>query len=189
MKAMTEKCWAAGLASMCGMLKMGGEVETAYAVDADGTALTMECRGEANLIETGKKTSVGRKQAVRKKPKQTGEKARQANEKTRQAVNKDVERALLRKAVGYTYTQQESYKVKYIEYEEGTGKKKFERESVEVVEVTKYVPPEYSAIALWLKARMPQIWGDAAQEAAAEPVVIVDDIPAQMGAGDKTVMG
>ncbi|MEG1744091.1 MAG: hypothetical protein RR215_00765, partial [Ruthenibacterium sp.] len=95
-------------------------------------------------------------------------------------INGEVEQALLRKATGYTYTQQDTYKLKTVEYSEA-GKKIREAESVQVVEVEKYVPPEYSAIALWLKARMPEKWGDAAQEVPTEPVVIVDDSPAQCG--------
>ena len=90
-------------------------------------------------------------------------------------VNALVEQALLRKATGYTYTQQDSYKVKTTEYGD-TGKKLLETEDVRVVEMQKYVPPEYSAIALWLKSRMPQKWGEAA-DVPMQVVQIVDDIP------------
>lgn len=95
-------------------------------------------------------------------------------------LNALVEEALLRKATGSSYTQQDSYKLKTVEYSDA-GKKIKETEEVRVVDVEKYMPPEYSAIALWLKARMPQKWGEAAQAVLPEPVVIVDDIPAQLG--------
>lgn len=58
-----------------------------------------------------------------------------------------------------------------------TGKKLIESEDVRVVEVQKYVPPEYSAIALWLKSRMPEKWGEAAADVPMQVVQIVDDIP------------
>lgn len=91
-------------------------------------------------------------------------------------MNSAVEQALFQKATGYTYTQQDSCKVKHITYAEN-GKKVEEKEQLETVSVQKYVPPEYSAIALWLKARLPQKWGDAAQEAPPCIVPILDDIP------------
>ena len=96
--------------------------------------------------------------------------------KQTEQTNTAVEAALLRKATGYTYTQQESHKLKTITYND-SGKKVHEEETVEVVDVQKYVPPEYSAIALWLKARMPQKWGDGADEIERPVVQIIDDIP------------
>lgn len=100
-----------------------------------------------------------------------------AGRRTKQdRINALVEDALLRKATGYQYTQQDSYKLKAIAYSEA-GKKESETESVQVVEVQKYVPPEYSAIALWLKSRMPQKWGDAASEVPQAVVQIIDNIP------------
>lgn len=91
-------------------------------------------------------------------------------------MNSAVEQALFQKATGYTYTQQDSCKVKHILYTE-SGKKAEEKEELETVTVQKYVPPEYSAIALWLKARLPQKWGDAAQDTPPNVVPILDDIP------------
>ncbi|MEG2842870.1 MAG: hypothetical protein RR900_05250, partial [Ruthenibacterium sp.] len=61
-----------------------------------------------------------------------------AGRRTKQdKVNALVEDALLRKATGYLYTQQDSYKLKAIAYGE-SGKKESETESVQVVEVQKY---------------------------------------------------
>ncbi|NCC06657.1 MAG: hypothetical protein EOM30_01110 [Clostridia bacterium] len=90
-------------------------------------------------------------------------------------ANRAVENALYRKATGYSYTQQDTFKLKNIQYNEA-GKKIGEVEDVRVVEVEKYVPAEYSAIAMWLKARMPEKWGEAAQDAPPCEVRIVDDI-------------
>lgn len=91
-------------------------------------------------------------------------------------VAQAVEDALLRKAIGYTYTQQETVKLKDVEYGE-SGKKLREFETLETVETTKTVPAEYSAIVFWLKARMPEKWGEAAGEMVPQLVRIVDDIP------------
>ncbi|MEG1407342.1 MAG: hypothetical protein RSD23_05735 [Ruthenibacterium sp.] len=100
-----------------------------------------------------------------------------AGRRTKQdKVNALVEDALLRKATGYLYTQQDSYKLKAIVYGDD-GKKESETESVQVVDVQKYVPSEYSAIALWLKSRMPQKWGEAANSVPQAVVQIIDNIP------------
>ncbi len=92
-----------------------------------------------------------------------------------ETANRAVENALYRKATGYSYTQQDSFKLKTIQYSD-SGKKTSETEEVRVVEVEKYVPAEYSAIAMWLKARMPEKWGEAAQDTPPCEVRIVDDI-------------
>lgn len=97
-----------------------------------------------------------------------------------QSADAQVEAALLRKATGYTYTQMDSYKLKKILYDD-KGKKEREDEEVQVVEVEKYVPPDFSAIAMWLKARLPEKWGDGTAAAQQSVVPIIDDIPAQSG--------
>lgn len=84
-----------------------------------------------------------------------------------------MEAALYRKATGAYIPQQESYKCKHIRYD-AAGKKTAEDETVEVCEVQKYYPPEMAAIALWLKTRCPEIWGDA--PAAVPAAQIVDDV-------------
>lgn len=91
-------------------------------------------------------------------------------------LNLAVEQALFQKATGYSYIQQDSCKVKHIIYGEN-GKKLEELETLQTVNVEKYVTPEYSAIALWLKARMPQKWGEAAANVPQEITPIVDNIP------------
>lgn len=95
-----------------------------------------------------------------------------------EAMNKAVEEALLRKATGYDYTLQETFKVKNAEFDPANGKKIREEEKIEVVEVYKHVPPEYSAIALWLKARSPSRWGEAASVPVQTIVRVIDDVPA-----------
>lgn len=86
-----------------------------------------------------------------------------------------VEAALLKKAKGYFYKQQDSCKCKTTEYSE-SGKKLQERETLEMVEVKKYMPPDYAAITFWLKARRPERWGSA-EGGASAPVPIIDNVP------------
>ncbi|MEG2698469.1 MAG: hypothetical protein RR951_06040 [Ruthenibacterium sp.] len=157
----TARCWGARHALTCGTPKATGFLPV-------GGAKCGGAKREEGQRLAGTTASKATRCSGRKPP------AAQVR------INGEVEQALLRKATGYTYTQQDTYKLKTVEYSEA-GKKIREAESVQVVEVEKYVPPEYSAIALWLKARMPEKWGDAAQEVPTEPVVIVDDIPAQCG--------
>lgn len=83
-----------------------------------------------------------------------------------------VERALLKKARGYTYTEQDSNKCKAVEYAEG-GKKTREYETLETVDLKKHMPPDLAAISLWLKARRPDRWGEGKGGGAA----IIDNIP------------
>ena len=60
-----------------------------------------------------------------------------------------VERALFLMATGYTYTEERR--------EEGEKGEK-------IVRTRKQVPPNASAIALWLSHRMPERWGNGAAE-------------------------
>ncbi|MEG1175884.1 MAG: hypothetical protein RSD62_04465 [Ruthenibacterium sp.] len=160
-RATTARCWGARHALTCGTPKATGFLPI-------GGAKCGGAKREEGQRLAGTTASKATRCSGRKPP------------DAQARINGEVEQALLRKATGYTYTQQDTYKLKTVEYSEA-GKKIREAESVQVVEVEKYVPPEYSAIALWLKARMPEKWGDAAQEVPPEPVVIVDDIPAQCG--------
>ncbi len=84
-----------------------------------------------------------------------------------------VEKALLKKAKGYSYTQEDSCKCKTVEYDEH-GKKIREDEVLRVIEVKKHMPPDYDSILFWLRSRRPQAWGEAAQAAG---VPIIDDVP------------
>jgi len=67
---------------------------------------------------------------------------REALKKGKDAVDREVENALLRRALGYTYKE-----------EAVTNKG-------EVVEITRYEPPNVTAIIFWLKNRKPDVWRD-----------------------------
>lgn len=75
--------------------------------------------------------------------------------------NDAVERALYECAVGGTRPVQKKYKLRRIEYDEASGRKKREyEEMVDGVEEV-YVPPSTSAMQFWLRCRMPEKWGGA----------------------------
>ena len=72
---------------------------------------------------------------------------------SREAVDAQVEAALLRRALGYTYTEA-------VEEESGSGLKRRETH--------KYEPPNLTAIKLWLSCRLPEKWGARVGEADAQ---------------------
>ena len=72
---------------------------------------------------------------------------------SREAVDAQVEAALLRRALGYTYTEA-------VEEESGSGLKRRETH--------KYEPPNLTAIKLWLSCRLPEKWGARVGEVDAQ---------------------
>lgn len=89
----------------------------------------------------------------------------------REATDRKVERALLRRALGFAYT--ETTCERDSKTGEGHGKEKV---------TTKYVPPDLSAQIFWLKNRMPDVWRDKPGETGEEREgVLVLDALSQMG--------
>lgn len=74
----------------------------------------------------------------------------EATKKAKHKVDGRVQRTLLERASGYTYTEQQAIKVKQ---PDGS-------EIVEIVEVTKHVAPDPTAMIFWLKNRQPKEWRD-----------------------------
>ncbi|QIK58283.1 helix-turn-helix domain-containing protein [Erysipelothrix sp. HDW6A] len=77
----------------------------------------------------------------------------------KEPADRKVENALFNKAVGYTYIEEVPIKTKEVLYNEN-GKRKSEKETIHMVEVTKHVPPETTAAIFWLKNRKPGDWRD-----------------------------
>ncbi len=77
------------------------------------------------------------------------------------AISKDkqVENALFKKCVGYQEVTKKPIKLKRILYSE-SGKKVSEEEFVEYADEVKHIEPNVSAIAMYLKSRMPARWGN-----------------------------
>ncbi len=81
---------------------------------------------------------------------------RAALKKGKEIVDYEVENSLYQKCMGF-YTQEErAFKCKEIYYD-GEGRR-CEREEIKKVRVAVYVPPDTTAIAIWLNNRKPQSW-------------------------------
>lgn len=75
---------------------------------------------------------------------------REALRRGREAVDAQVEEALLRRALGYDYTEKRE------EESEKTGQK--------ITRTNKHVPPDTTALQLWLRTRRPEQWRDVPGE-------------------------
>lgn len=75
-----------------------------------------------------------------------------ALKKGREAVDKEVENALLKRALGYSYDETTKEKIG-----EGT-----QLTTTKIVH--KQIPPDVGAIAFWLKNRMPDTWKDRKEQ-------------------------
>lgn len=79
--------------------------------------------------------------------------------KSKEIVDREVESALHKKAIGHTMIEQQAIKLKTVIYD--NGKRISETERVELVEVEKAIPPDTTAQIFWLKNRKPNDWRDA----------------------------
>ncbi len=71
-----------------------------------------------------------------------------------------IENALYEKALGIKETVIKPMKLRHVEYDETTGKKKKEWEEVKMVPEQVYVPPDTKAQIYWLGNRKPETWKD-----------------------------
>jgi transposase-like protein len=81
-----------------------------------------------------------------------------ALKKSKEVVDREVESALYKKAIGHTMTEQQAIKLKTVHYD--NGKRVLEEERVEIVEVERAIPPDTTAQIFWLKNRKPNDWRD-----------------------------
>ena len=72
--------------------------------------------------------------------------------KGKEIVDYEVENSLLKRALGYEYTE--------VVKERRTNKETQESEMVVVRETTKHMPPDTLALIFWLKNRCPDVWRD-----------------------------
>jgi len=79
-------------------------------------------------------------------------------DKGKAIVNEEVENALLKKALGFKYKEQQAIKIKDIYYDEKG--RKCQKEDVKIVEVEKEVPADTVAIKFWLVNRERDRWSD-----------------------------
>lgn len=78
--------------------------------------------------------------------------------KGKEVVDREVENALLQKALGFKETVQKAIKCKEVKYD--NGKRISEKEHIEYAEEEVYVPPDTTAQIFWLKNRRPDKWKD-----------------------------
>lgn len=88
-----------------------------------------------------------------------------------------VERALLQSAVGGVHPVRKSYKVRRIEYDDETGRKRREYEEIVYGTEEAYDAPSVSAQQFWLKNRLPGTWGGEGPPQDGEAGII--ELPAQ----------
>lgn len=84
-----------------------------------------------------------------------------ALKKGKEVVDREVENALLQKALGITKTVFKPIKLKEVIYDE--GKRVRETERVEYAEEEVFIPPDTTAQIFWLKNRKPNEWRDRHQ--------------------------
>jgi|SRR3989304_5648284 len=78
--------------------------------------------------------------------------------KGKEVVDREVENALYKKAIGHTMLEKQAFKLKTVNYD--NGKRVLEEERIEIVEVEKVIPPDVTAQIFWLKNRKPKEWRD-----------------------------
>lgn len=90
----------------------------------------------------------------------------EALKRGKEVVDIQVENTLLKRALGYDYTEERVESGK-------DGAKKF----IKTVQVTKHVSPDTTALIFWLKNRKPKEWRDKPEQGIADAgVTIVDDV-------------
>lgn len=100
--------------------------------------------------------------------------------KTKEIVDKEVENALYKKAIGFVEVVRKPIKVKHIKYE--NGKRLSEEEKIEMVNEEVYIPPDTTAQIFWLKNRKPTEWRDKREvEANAETLEKLDALLGKIG--------
>ena len=82
----------------------------------------------------------------------------EALRKGKEVVDREVENALFRSAIGYTQTIRKPVKVRDVEYDPETGRKVREIERWVAVEEESHGLPQVTAQIFWLKNRKPDQW-------------------------------
>lgn len=88
------------------------------------------------------------------------EEVRLALKRGLQAADIVVEKALYQKATGYYYIDESAFKLREVNFDTSTGKKRDEAEHIEKVEIKKYAKPDTNAQIFWLTNRKPGEWRD-----------------------------
>lgn len=82
----------------------------------------------------------------------------EALRKGKEAVDREVENALFKSALGFMQTVKKPVRIREVAYDPKSGKKIRESEKWVQVEEEIYVPPQVTAQIFWLKNRKPDQW-------------------------------
>ena len=82
----------------------------------------------------------------------------EALRKGKEVVDREVENALFKSAIGFTKKIKKPVRIKEVEYDPKTGKKIRELEKWVQVEEEVYIAPQVTAQIFWLKNRKPDEW-------------------------------
>lgn len=82
----------------------------------------------------------------------------EALRKGKEVVDREVENALYKSAMGFMQKVKKPVKIREVEYDPKSGKKIKESEKWVQVEEEIYVPPQVTAQIFWLKNRKPDQW-------------------------------
>ena len=79
-----------------------------------------------------------------------------ALKKSKEIADYEVEESLFKKCIGHYVKEGRAFKLKEIYYDEDGNR--CEKETVEVVDVDKFIQPDTMAMAIWLNNRKPGSW-------------------------------
>jgi hypothetical protein len=82
----------------------------------------------------------------------------EALRKGKEVVDREVENALFKSALGFMQKIKKPVRIKEVEYDPKSGKKIRESEKWVQVEEEVYIPPQVTAQIFWLKNRKPDQW-------------------------------
>lgn len=82
-----------------------------------------------------------------------------ATKEGKDEANQRVVRSLFQRAVGGSLIEEQAVKIKHTEFDD-KGKRKSEREEVQIVQIRKQLPPDVVAQIFWLKNRDKENWRD-----------------------------
>ena len=100
----------------------------------------------------------------------------EALRKGKEVVDREVENALYKSAIGYTQKIRKPVKVRLVDYDPKTGKKIREAETWQAVEEEIYIPPQVTAQIFWLKNRKPNEWREKADVTIAPSNGVLESI-------------
>ena len=76
--------------------------------------------------------------------------------RSKEIIDYEVEESLYKKCVGHYAKEQKAFKCKEVYYDDNNNR--CERETVQVVDVDTFIPPDTMAMAIWLNNRKPGSW-------------------------------